>query len=68
MHRLAFPGGVAEWLMATVCKTVRRKSYAGSNPAPTTDVKAFSGGLIGGKCSLTATAQVRYQIWVHRAR
>ena len=36
MHRLAFPGGVAEWLMATVCKTVRRKSYAGSNPAPTT--------------------------------
>src|SRR6266568_1510676 len=30
------PGGVAEWLMATVCKTVRRKSYAGSNPAPTT--------------------------------
>ena len=35
MHKLT-PGGVAEWLMATVCKTVRRKSYAGSNPAPTT--------------------------------
>ena len=26
--------------MATVCKTVRRKSYAGSNPAPTTKTEA----------------------------
>ena len=29
-------GGVAEWLMAPVCKIVLRTGYAGSNPAPTT--------------------------------
>src|SRR6185295_8490543 len=37
------PGGVAEWLMATVCKTVRRKTYTGSNPVPTTGLLEFFG-------------------------
>ncbi len=31
------PGGVAEWLMAPVCKTGSLTGFAGSNPAPTTD-------------------------------
>ena len=29
-------GGVGEWLIPTVCKTVARKGYRGSNPLPST--------------------------------
>jgi len=45
--------------MATVCKTVRRKTYAGSNPAPTT--RAASDHVCGTiKGTLTApTTRVR---------
>jgi hypothetical protein len=34
----AIRGGMGEWLIPTVCKTVALTGYAGSNPAPSTKV------------------------------